>query len=117
MEMADEHAAIVLWLARPENYSRRPDRVEHVETHISHVFLAGSYACKLKKPVKYDFIDFSTLAARDHACREEVRLNRCLAPDTYLDVVPVELPPRPLLYAAKYTSRWGPRMAALTPMR
>ncbi len=89
MEMADEHAAIVLWLARPENYSRRPDRVEHVETHISHVFLAGSYACKLKKPVKYDFLDFSTLGAREHACREEIRLNRRLAPDTYLDVVPV----------------------------
>lgn len=89
MELANEHAAIVRWLARPESYSHRPDRVEHVETHISHVFLAGSYVYKLKKPVKYDFLDFSTLAAREHACREELRLNRRLAPDTYLDVVPV----------------------------
>jgi aminoglycoside phosphotransferase family enzyme/predicted kinase len=63
--------------------------VEHVETHISHVFLAGSYAYKLKKPVKFDFLDFSTVQAREHACREEVRLNRRLAPETYLNVVPV----------------------------
>jgi aminoglycoside phosphotransferase family enzyme/predicted kinase len=63
--------------------------VEHIETHISDVFLTGSYAYKLKKPVKFDFLDFSTVQAREHACREEVRLNRRLAPDTYLGVVPV----------------------------
>jgi uncharacterized protein len=89
METAREHEAIAGWLARPEAYLHRPDRVEHVETHISHVFLAGSYAYKLKKPVKYDFLDFSTVRAREHTCREEVRLNRRLAPDTYLGVVPV----------------------------
>jgi aminoglycoside phosphotransferase family enzyme/predicted kinase len=89
MQTADEYNAIVRWLARPETYSHRPDRVERVETHISHVFLAGSYVYKLKKPVKYDFLDFSTVSAREHACREEVRLNRRLAPNVYLDVVPV----------------------------
>jgi uncharacterized protein len=89
METTREHEAIVRWLARPEAYPHRPDRVEQVETHISRVFLAGSYVYKLKKPVKYDFLDFSTPGAREHACREEVRLNRRLAPDTYLRVVPV----------------------------
>jgi uncharacterized protein len=89
MEIARDHEAIVCWLARPEAYPHRPDRVEHVETHISHVFLAGSYVYKLKKPVKYDFLDFSTVQAREHACREEVRFNRRLAPDCYLGVVPV----------------------------
>jgi uncharacterized protein len=89
METAREHEAIVRWLARPEAYPHRPDRVEQVETHISRVFLAGSYVYKLKKPVKYDFLDFSTTEAREHACREEVRLNRRLAPDAYLGVVPV----------------------------
>jgi aminoglycoside phosphotransferase family enzyme len=57
-----------------------------IETHISHVFIAGDFVYKLKKPVKYDFLDFTTVAAREHACREELRLNRRLAKDTYLDV-------------------------------
>jgi aminoglycoside phosphotransferase family enzyme/predicted kinase len=53
------------------------------------VFLAGSHVYKLKKPVNPGFLDFSTLAKRLHYCREEVRLNRRLAPDVYLGVVPV----------------------------
>jgi aminoglycoside phosphotransferase family enzyme/predicted kinase len=89
MTTANECAAVVRWLLKPESYAQRPDRVEHVETHISHVFLAGTYVYKLKKPVKYDFLDFSTVTSREHACREEVRLNRRLAPDSYLDVVPI----------------------------
>jgi aminoglycoside phosphotransferase family enzyme/predicted kinase len=88
MEFAAEHEALVRWLVSPATYPHRPDRVEHVETHISHVFLAGAYVYKLKKPVVYDFLDFTTVAAREHACREEVRLNRRLAPDAYLGVVP-----------------------------
>jgi len=91
MLAVNEFEAIVRWLARPESYPHRPDRVDHVETHISHVFLAGSYVYKLKKPVKFDFLDFSTVRSREHACREEVRLNRRLAPETYLDIVPVTL--------------------------
>ncbi len=89
METPREHEAIVRSLAKPQAYPHRPDRVEQVETHISRVFLAGSHVYKLKKPLKYDFLDFSTVAAREHACREEVRLNQRLAPDTYLGVVPV----------------------------
>ena len=89
MDIAAEHLAIVRWLTKPEAYPHGPERVEDIETHISHVFLAGSRVYKLKKPVKYDFLDFSTAQAREHACREEVRLNRRLAPDAYLGVVPV----------------------------
>ncbi len=48
---------------------------------------------KLKKPVKYPFLDFSTIAAREFNCREEIRLNRRLAPDTYIGVVPLTLEP------------------------
>jgi hypothetical protein len=80
---------LVSWLARPESYPHRPPSVQHVETHISHVFLAGDLVYKLKKPVRFDFLDFSTVPAREHACREELRLNRRLAADTYLDVVPI----------------------------
>lgn len=69
-----------------------PDPVGKVEvrhTHISAVFLAGSYVYKVKKPVELGFLDFSTLAKRRHYCEEEVRLNRRLAPEVYLGVVPV----------------------------
>jgi hypothetical protein len=59
------------------------------ETHISWVVLTGAFAYKIKKPVKFDFIDASTLERRLHHCNEELRLNRRLAPDLYLDVVPI----------------------------
>jgi uncharacterized protein len=65
-----------------------PD-IECVETHISWVVLAGDYAYKLKKPLDLGFLDFSTLEKRRAACEEEVRLNLRLAPDLYLDVVPI----------------------------
>jgi aminoglycoside phosphotransferase family enzyme len=60
-----------------------------IETHMSWVFLTDRFAYKLKKPVRYPFLDFATVAARGHFCREEVRLNRRLAPEVYLGVVPV----------------------------
>ena len=63
--------------------------IELVETHISWVLLTGEYAYKIKKPVDFGFLDFSTVEKRQHCCLEEVRLNRRLAPDIYLDVVPV----------------------------
>lgn len=66
-----------------------PSRIETVETHMSWVFLTDTRAYKLKKPVRYDFLDFSTLTARERNCREELRLNQALAPGVYLDVVPL----------------------------
>lgn len=60
-----------------------------IETHMSWVFLTQRFAYKLKKPIRSSFLDFSTLAAREHYCREELRLNRRLAPSVYLDVVPL----------------------------
>lgn len=89
MDIMAEHEAIVSWLAKPPIYPHAPAHVEQVETHISHLFLAGQYVYKLKKPVKYDFLDFTTVQAREHACREEVRLNRRLAKYAYLGVKPV----------------------------
>jgi uncharacterized protein len=59
------------------------------ETHMSQVFLAGDRVYKLKKPVRFPYLDFSTLARREAACRAELRLNRRLAPDVYRDVVPL----------------------------
>lgn len=63
--------------------------MELKETHISWVFLAGELVFKLKKPVKFDFLDFSALELREQACRDELRLNRRLAAEIYLDVVPI----------------------------
>jgi len=62
------------------------ERVEIRETHASWVFLAGADAYKVKKPVRLAFLDYSTLARRRAACREELRVNRELAPSVYLDV-------------------------------
>jgi hypothetical protein len=59
------------------------------QTHISVVFLAAPYVYKVKKPVDFGFLDFSTLEKRHHFCAEEVRLNHRLAPEVYLDVVPI----------------------------
>jgi aminoglycoside phosphotransferase family enzyme/predicted kinase len=60
-----------------------------VQTHISVVFLVGAEVYKVKKPVRLDFVDFSTLEKRQHFCEEEVRLNRRLAPHVYRGVVPI----------------------------
>ena len=76
-------------LMRPAVYPHPVDAVEHIETHISHVFLAGAFAYKLKKPIDLGFLDFSTLERRRRCCEEELRLNRRLAPDLYLGVVAV----------------------------
>jgi aminoglycoside phosphotransferase family enzyme/predicted kinase len=63
--------------------------VQEKATHISRVFLAGEFAYKLKRPVSLGFVDFSTLARRRFFCEEELRLNRRLARQLYLGVVPV----------------------------
>jgi len=62
---------------------------ELLETHISWVILTGEFAYKIKKPVRLDFLDFSTLEQRKHFCEEELRLNRAWAPALYLEVVPI----------------------------
>lgn len=80
---------LVARLRRPEAYPHPAGRVDHIETHISHVLLAGDYAYKLKKELDLGFLDFSTLERRKFCCEEELRLNARLAPQVYLAVVPV----------------------------
>jgi aminoglycoside phosphotransferase family enzyme len=77
----------VAFLSRPDAYPHRPSSVSVRETHMSWVFLAGDLVYKLKKPVAYPFLDFTTLEARERNCREELRLNARLAENVYLDVV------------------------------
>jgi hypothetical protein len=64
---------------------------EVIETHISWVILTPAFAFKIKKPVRFSFLDFGTLEKRQIYCREELRLNRRLAPEMYLDVLPISL--------------------------
>ena len=77
------------FLKRPDAYPEAPSRVESVETHMSWVFLTDTHAYKLKKPVRYAYLDFSTVEARRLDCEQEVRLNRRLAADVYLGVMPL----------------------------
>ena len=67
------HPALVQALLRPGAYpvEARPSRVELVETHVSYLFLTGSYVYKVKKPVDYGFLDFTTLERRRHFCHQE----------------------------------------------
>ena len=76
-------------LRDPRCYPHEVHRVEVLQTHISAVLLTGSFAYKIKKPVRLGFLDFSSLAARRHYCEEELRLNRRTAPGLYLEVVPI----------------------------
>jgi aminoglycoside phosphotransferase family enzyme len=80
-------AAKVAFLSSPGAYPDLAQEVVRRETHMSWVFLAGDKVYKLKKPVTFSYLDFSTLRHREAACRAELRLNRRLAPDVYEDVV------------------------------
>lgn len=76
-------------LKRPAAFDHPMDDLRHLQTHISHVLLAGDFAYKIKKPLDLGFLDFSTLERRHHCCAEELRLNSRLAPSIYLQVVPI----------------------------
>jgi aminoglycoside phosphotransferase family enzyme/predicted kinase len=80
---------IVEFLLRPTSYTGQVHHVELVETHISWVFLTERHVFKLKKPVQFEFLDFSTAEARRKACIEEVKLNKRLAPSVYLGILPI----------------------------
>ncbi|MGE0040132.1 MAG: AAA family ATPase [Vicinamibacterales bacterium] len=84
----DDQARVIAFLSEPRHHGLA-EPVERVETHSAIVLLAGGLAYKLKRAVRYDYLDFSTLERRRLACEAEVALNRRTAPDLYLGVVPV----------------------------
>ncbi|MEK7321739.1 MAG: AAA family ATPase [Pseudomonadota bacterium] len=85
----DPSIILIEALQNPACYPHPVTAVRRVETHISWVLLTGDYAYKIKKPVAFGFLDFSSLAQRRHCCEEELRLNRRLAPELYLAVLPI----------------------------
>jgi uncharacterized protein len=88
-DLADEQRTLVQALRDPARYPHPVASVTLLETHISYVLLTGRYAYKIKKPVDFGFLDFSSLEKRRRFCAEELRLNRRLAPQLYLAVVPI----------------------------
>ncbi|MGD8992900.1 MAG: AAA family ATPase [Desulfobacterales bacterium] len=76
-------------MSKLDCYAHAVDKIEQKDTIISKVFLTGQYAYKIKKPVNLEYLDFTTLAKRKFFCKQEVKLNRRLAPDIYLAVVPI----------------------------
>ena len=86
---AEDLPPLILALMEPTGYDHAVGQVQLVETHISWVLLTGVFAYKIKKPLDLGFLDFSTLALRQQACADEVRLNRRLAAELYLGVVAI----------------------------
>jgi uncharacterized protein len=74
-------------LLNPKIYPDHPRVINFIETHISLLFLTGNHVYKVKKPVDFGFLDFTSLEKRKLFCEQEVRLNRRLSPDIYLGVV------------------------------
>jgi aminoglycoside phosphotransferase family enzyme len=77
-------ATALRFLRTPATYGVAEGELKCLETHMSWVFIAGDLVLKLKKPLRTRYLDHSTLALREHDCREELRLNRRLAPEVYL---------------------------------
>ena len=86
-------AKVLKYMVQRETYVPAPATVECIETHASYVFLAGAFAYKVKRAVKYPFLDFSTLEKRHAACLNELRINARTAPRLYLEVVPISEEP------------------------
>jgi len=87
--LVEDQTDVAAWLEEPSNHAERPVRVERIDTHSASVFLAGTHAYKMKRAVRYSFLDFSTLDKRRAACEAEVRLNRRTAPRLYRGVTAV----------------------------
>lgn len=111
----DPQAAILAALGRPESYPHPAPDLRHVQTHLSHVFLAGPWVYKVKKAVAFAFVDFRSLAARAHFCREEVRLNARLARPVYDRVVALAVGPdgRLEMDGTREPIEWAVRMRRL----
>ena len=76
-------------LLDPQIYPHHPQKVELVQTQMSFLFLTGDYVYKVKKPVDLGYLDYTTLGRRKFFCHQEVKLNRRLCPQIYLEVVPL----------------------------
>ena len=102
--------ALIQAMLQADFYPHPVAQCELVETHISWVILTGEYAYKVKKPLDLGFLDFSTLARRQHCCEEELRLNRRLAPQIYQEVVGIGGSAQAPVYGAEPAIEYAVRM-------
>lgn len=86
---AGERQNLFKVLENAEVYPHNPKAVEHIQTHISHVYIVPPFVYKLKKPVDFGFVDYKTLEKRKHFCEREIELNRRLCSNIYLGVIPI----------------------------
>lgn len=126
--MRDEHRGtvdpeVVRALTEPSAYPHPVDKVTMLQTHISHLFFAGDFVYKVKKPVDAGFLDFTSLEKRRYFCEKEVELNRRLSPEVYLGVstigrsegwLMVDGPGKPIEYAVKMQRMPHDRSVAAT---
>ena len=106
-----KHQAVILSaFSNPDFYPHPVSTIQVEETHISRVFLTGDFVYKVKKPVDFGFLDYTTLEKRLRYCKQEVLLNKRLSENVYLDVVPITQEPtgcalngpgKPVEYAVK----------------
>lgn len=109
-----ELPSLISALSQPEAFPFPVPTVDVCQTHISVVFLAGNYVYKIKKPVRLSFLDFSTLELRHKFCEQEVRLNRRLAADVYVGVVPItQAGSRPQFEGTGAAVEWAVKMRRL----
>jgi uncharacterized protein len=80
---------IIKWLQQPSTYKTKDIEIKTIHTHISVVILVGDFAFKIKKPVNFGFVNFTSLSQRKKFCYDEIRLNSILAKQIYLEVIPI----------------------------
>ena len=102
---------LIAAMTEPGFYPERPSSVEFRQTHISCVFLAGQSVYKIKKPVRFSFVDYSTLELRYQFCHDEVRLNRRLTPRVYLGVFPIVRSPQGFALGPEPVEQFDPAAA------
>jgi aminoglycoside phosphotransferase family enzyme/predicted kinase len=83
--IVEDQAEVLAFLSDPSAFGGEAGPVERIDTHVSAVFLAGAHAYKLKRAVKFSYLDYSTRALRAAACTQELNLNRRSAPALYLE--------------------------------
>jgi len=116
IEDLQQHQVLADALASPRCWPGGAHDLRLIQTHISSVVLVDQDAYKLKKPLELGFLDYGSLARRRAACEEELRLNRRLAPEIYLDMVPVTgTPERPVIGGPGEPIEWAVHMRRFDP--
>ena len=85
----EDQTEVIACLTNPESYKFNPKMIEQIETHGALIFLVGNEVFKIKKSVKFPYMDFSNIELRKQACFNELKINKPYAPEIYVDVIPI----------------------------